>query len=435
MDKNEIIRILKDWNFWDREQNTGFERDKYTSRLREIMSTGHIAVVTGPRRAGKSYIMRQTAKKLISGGKNPKDILIVNLEDPRFTISGTELLEAVFKAYIERISEGAKPVLFLDEIQEVDGFEKWVLMMHELSKASIVISGSNAKLLSRELGTLLTGRHIDMTVFPLSFEEYLGFKGIGEEKMDSERELKTDGLLVKYLEEGAFPEVVLSEKKKEILLAYYDDVVNKDILRRYGIRKAQDLKAAAKFLFSNIAAQYTYNSLSRALGMSVTSAKNYPAYMEQAYLLFSLKRFSWKIKEQEKSPRKTYAIDTGLCNAAGFRFSDNYGRLAENAVFISLKKRQSSFPDEEIYYWKDDLHREADFVIKKESAISRIIQVCWDMNDEKTKKRELKGLTLAMERLSCENGEIITENLRDEIEAEGRKIRITPLKDFLLSEN
>lgn len=433
MDKIEIIRILNDWNFWEKEQETGFLRSDYTSRLEELMSTGQIAVVTGPRRAGKSFIMRQMAKKLIASGTNPKDILIVNLEDPRFTLTGTVLLEQIFEAFMERVSTGKVPVLFLDEIQEIDGFEKWVLMMKDLAKAKIVISGSNAKLLSRELGTLLAGRHLDMTVFPLSFAEFLEFKGQDAHVKSHEQERQARGLLIKYLEEGSFPEVALSGRKKELLLAYYEDVVNKDVLRRYRVRKPQDLRAAVKYLFSNVSSLFTFNSMDRSLGISITSAKNYTGYMEQAYLLFSLKRFSYKVRKQEKSPRKIYAIDTGLCNAAGFKFSDNYGRLAENAVFLSLKRRLSANPESELYYWKDDQHREADFVQKDGKDIKRIIQVCWDMNDEKTRKRELNSLSLAMQALKCENAEIITGEAESEQEISGVKIKITPLWKWLLA--
>ncbi|HDQ26485.1 MAG TPA: ATP-binding protein [bacterium] len=433
LDKNEIIRILNDWNFWEKEQETGFFRHDYISRLEALMTTGQIAVVTGPRRAGKSFIMRQMAKKLITGGTNPKDILIVNLEDPRFTLAGTALLEEIFEAFMERVSTGKVPVLFLDEIQEIDRFEKWVLMMKDLGKAKIVISGSNAKLLSRELGTLLAGRHLDMTVFPLSFAEFLEFNGCGPQVETHEQERRAKGLLIKYIKEGSFPEVVLSAAKKELLLSYYEDVVNKDVLRRYRIRKPQDLRAAVKYLFSNVSSLFTFNSMDRSLGMSITSARNYTGYMEQAYLLFSLKRFSYKLREQEKSPRKIYAIDTGLCNAAGFRFSDNYGRLAENAVFLSIKRRQNVNPESELYYWKDELHREADFVLKGEKGIQKIIQVCWNMNDMKTRKREIHSLSLAMQDLKCGNAEIISGEEEGEEEISGVKIKVTPLWKWLLA--
>ena len=173
MNKDEIIQILYEWNFWNKEQKTGIQRSGYLSKFISLFSSNQVIVITGARRAGKSFIMRQMAKHLIDSGQDPRNIMHVNFEDPRFTESGVLFLEKIFKAYQEYIMPTDTPVLLLDEIQEIDKFEKWIRMMHELSKAKIIISGSNAGLLSRELGTLLTGRHLDLTVFPLSFGEFL----------------------------------------------------------------------------------------------------------------------------------------------------------------------------------------------------------------------------------------------------------------------
>jgi predicted AAA+ superfamily ATPase len=326
----------------------------------------------------------------------------------------------------------AKPYIFLDEVQVVENFEKWILLINELKKASVIISGSNAKLISRELGTLLTGRHLDIMVFPLSFKEYLLFKGVSYDMKTKDDENKIKGLLIKYIEEGSFPEVVLSTQKKEILLNYYEDVLTKDLLNRYSIRKIQDLKAISKYYFSNIATLITYKSIERALNISITSVINYTNYLEEAYLIFSLKRFSYKVKEQEKSPKKIYSIDTGLSNAIGFKFSGNYGRLIENIVFLSLYKEKIYNPDLEIYYWKDEQHREVDFVIKENTKIKKLIQVCWDLKDENTKKREIKSLQKAMRELDCKNAEIITFEDSDEIEINNVKVAAVPLYKWLL---
>ena len=248
MRKEEIIQILDDWNFWNRDQKIGLSRPIYISRLEYLFSSNQVITITGPRRAGKSFVMRQMIKKLINNGQNPKDIMHVNLEDPRFTESGVLFLEKIFQAYREYISPQNTPILFLDEIQEIEGFEKWIRMMHELSKAKIIISGSNASLLSRELGTLLTGRHIDMEVFPLSFGEFLSFNNIAfTNKLDLiGREWEIKGALRKYIEYGSFPEVTLSEQKKEILLSYFEDAITKDLLRRYKIKKAQNTGSIQK---------------------------------------------------------------------------------------------------------------------------------------------------------------------------------------------
>ena len=436
MTKHEIIQILDDWNFWNRDQKTGVSRPIYISRLESLFSSNQVITITGPRRAGKSFVMRQMAKQLINKGHNPKDIMHVNLEDPRFTESGVLFLEKIFETYREYISPQNTPILFLDKIQEIEGFEKWVRMMHELSKAKIIISGSNARILSRELGTLLTGRHLDMEVFPLSFREFLSFNNIAlTNKMDligKESEIKS--ALRKYIEYGSFPEVALSEQKKEILLSYFEDVITKDLLRRFNIKKTQDLRAIAKHYLSNISALSTFKSIERSLDMSITSVKSYTGYLEQAYLLFPLKRFSFKVKEQEKSPRKIYAIDTGLCNAVGFRFSENDGRLAENVVFVALKRKQNLNPDMELFYWKDVHHREVDFVIKDGLKVTNLIQVCWNVQDEKTKNRELRSLRKAMEELNVTNATVITGETEGEEKLHDNTVKLVPLWKWLLAE-
>lgn len=436
MVKNEIIEILRDWNFWNKDQETGVLRPEYLSKLESFCSSRQVITIIGARRSGKSFIMRQMAKRLINSGMDPRDILYVNFEDPRFTEYGVSLLQQIFEAYQEYIVPRGKPVLFLDEIQEVDNFEKWIRMMHELAKAKLVISGSNARLLSRELGTLLTGRHIDMEVFPLSFGEFLSFKEVAvtDQLGLIADEIRIKGLLREYIEQGSFPEVAISGQKKEILLGYFDDVVTRDLLGRFKIRKGQDLRALVKYYLSNIASLATFNSIERALGISVTSAKNYTDYLEQAYLVFPLKRFSFKVREQEKSPRKMYAIDTGLCNAVGFRFSENIGRLAENIVFITLKRLQALDPELEIFYWKDAYHFEVDFAVKRGVKVERLIQVCWNVRDEKTRNRELRSLAKAMKELRVSAATIITEETEGEEDLHGNTVTLVPLWKWLLAE-
>jgi uncharacterized protein len=442
MNKTEILQILNDWNFWHHNQRTGISRPTYLTKLSSLFSSNQVIVITGPRRAGKSTIMRQMALQLINAGNDPKSIMHVNFEDPRFTELNVALLDQIFKVYCEHINpqNNPLPTLFLDEIQEVDGFEKWVRTMHELGKAKIIISGSNAKLLSRELGTLLTGRHLDMEVFPLSFNEFLSFNNIENVDLNdtlglSNKENSIKNAFRKYLEYGAFPEVVLSqqEQKKEIMLSYFDDITTKDLLLRFKIRKIHELMSVVKYYLSNVAALATFKSLERALDLSLNSIKKYTDYLEQAYLIFSLKRFSFKVKEQEKSPRKMYAIDTGLCNTIGFRFSENLGQLAENLVFIALKRRQALDSSIELFYWKDDLHREVDFVVKQELQVKHLIQVCWNLHDEKTKIRELRSLQKAMLELNTTSATIITEEAEGEEIVGNTPIKLVPLWKWLLS--
>jgi len=435
MNKTEILQILQDWNFWTKDLETGFPRGEYLSRVNQLLGTNQVLTVTGPRRAGKSFMMRQVAKELIRSNTPKANILIVNFEDPRFTDMNVKLLQEIYESYLEFLGPRGQVFLFLDEVQEVKGWEKWVRYLHELKKAKIFVSGSNANLLSRELGTLLTGRHLDLTVFPLSFKEFLEFNQIqwADRLGFLEKRIEIGRLFRNYLESGTFPEVVLSEQKKEILLNYFEDLLSKDLFRRFKIRKQERLKALVKFYLSNISSLTTFNSMEKFLEISRDTIEKFSNYLEQVYLIFFLKRFSFKVREQEKNPRKVYAIDTGLSNAIGFRFSENIGKLAENLVFLELKRRQASHPELELFYWKDIHHREVDFVIKEGSGIQELIQVCWNTQEAKTKDREIKSLVKAMNELDQNEALVLTENYEGEEKFKRKKIKFTPLQKWLLA--
>lgn len=434
MDKFEILTILEDWNFWKKELNTGITRNFYLEKLKKFISTNQIIAITGARRSGKSFIMKQLAKKLTDEGLDKKQILIINFEDPRFTQLDSTLLQRIYETYLESLNPEDKPYIFLDEIQEVENWEKWVRMMHELGKAKIIVSDSNAKLLSKELSTLLTGRHIDLTVFPLSFREFLFFNGIEvKEELDIiSKKIEINRLLKEYFEFGSFPEVILNPEKEQILLSYFDDIVNKDLVRRYRIRKPEKLKSLVMFYLSNISSQTTFNSLRKYLSISTSTAEKFSNYLETVYLTFFLKRFSFKFKEQEKSPRKVYSIDTGLSNTIGLRFSQNIGKIAENLVFLELLRKKITNPKIELYYWKNERHQEADFVIKDGIIIEKLIQVCWDINKLNTKKRETGSLIKGLEELKLSEGLIITEEYEGEENIKDKKIKYLPLYKWLL---
>ncbi|NCO24866.1 MAG: ATP-binding protein, partial [bacterium] len=316
MEKEEILKILEDWNFWKKELETGVKRSSYLEKLNRLLLNEQIIVITGARRSGKSFIMRQLAKDLMKKGVDKTQILMINFEDPRFTRLNVSLLQKIYETYLEFLSPQGRPYIFLDEIQEVAKWEKWVLTMQELKKAQIILSGSNAKLLSREFSSLLSGRHLDLIVSPLSFREFLEFKNLKiKDKLDIvSHEIKIKSFLQDYWENGSFPEAVLKENKKEILLTYFNDLLEKDLIKRYKIRKGEKLKEVVKFYFSNNSSLITFNSLEKSLGISADTIEKFSGYLENIYLIFFVKRFSFKVKEQEKSPRKVYGIDSGLVN-------------------------------------------------------------------------------------------------------------------------
>jgi predicted AAA+ superfamily ATPase len=434
MNKNELIAILHDWNCWRKEMETGVPRDQYLASVKQFLATNQVLTITGPRRAGKSFIMRQAAWALTQQGVEKENILMANFEDPRFPELNTTFLEQLYETYLEFLAPKGPIYVFLDEVQEVDGWERWVRYMHELKKATLVVSGSNAKLFSRELGTLLTGRHLDVTVFPLSFREFLAFNGVSvTDRLDLlSKRVEIQGLLRRYLEFGAFPEVSLSQQKQAILLSYFEDLVTKDLLRRFKVRKPQELKTLIKYYLSNVAALTTFHSMATVLKLSPGTVDKFSSYLEQAYLVFFLKRFSFNVREQEKNPRKVYAIDTGLSNTIGFRFSEHIGRLAENVVFLHLKRQQTLNPEFELSYWKDPHHREVDFVIKEGAKVTELIQVCWNVEDARTKDRELRSLVKAMEELKVSRSLVMTEEHEAEETFKGTRIAFVPIWKWLL---
>ena len=433
MDKKELIEILQEWNFWKKELDTGKERELYLEKCLRFLNVNVVVSIIGIRRSGKSYIMRQTIKKLIEKGTESKNILMVNFEDRRFAEFYPKFLDEIYETYIEFLKPDKEQFIFLDEIHNVPKWEKWVRTMHELGKGKIIISGSSSSLLTGELASILTGRHLDVFIFPLSFREFLHFKSIKiEDKLDLiAKKIEIKRALSQYIEYGGFPEVVLSNEKKQLLLTYFDDILTKDIEKRYKLKETEKLRALARFYLTNISNTITFNSIKQFLDTTTNTIQKFSSYLEEVNMLFFVKRFSFKVKEQEKSARKLYAADVGLANAVGFRFSSNLGRIAENLVAIELR-REERLGNMEIYYWQDIQKREVDFIVKKEQKIRQLIQVCWNINEYKTKEREIKALLKASKELKCANLLVITENYESEEKVDSKKIKYFPLWKWLL---
>jgi len=434
MRKEEILEILTDWNFWAKEVDVGLKRGSYVKELLNLITkTNQIVCVSGVRRAGKSTLIKQVVKELIKTTE-VKNTLIVNFEDERFYERSLAVLRQIYDTYLEKVHPGEKPFIFLDEVQEIGGWERFVRGVHGRKDAKLVVSGSSARLLSKEFATLLTGRHITFAVYPLNFNEFLKFKDM-EVKSEVEalaKRVEIKRLLDEYLEFGGFPEVVLSSEKRRILLSYFETIITKDVAERFKIREGEKLRTLAKYYLTNISSLMTFNSVSRFLRLPLTTVERFSDHLETANLIFFVKRFSFSLKEQEKSPRKVYSVDIGLSNSVGFRFAMHLGKLMENVVAISLKTRQSFDPEFEVYYWKDPLGREVDFVIKKGLRVEEVIQVCRDPNDEETKKRELRGLVKAMDGFGLKRGLVITEDFEGEERVGKRRIIYRPLWKWLL---
>lgn len=428
MDKERIIEVLSDWNFWSKDIETGLLRQPYVQALERLQHTGQIVVVTGVRRAGKSTLLKQYMRQLIDQGLDRKNLLYINFEEPKFADElSLAFLERIYEAYREIVVPTGKPYLFLDEVQLIPRWEKFARALQEKKEALVVVSGSSAKLLSKEFATVLTGRHVDIVVYPLRFNEFLQFKGWPlTSKLDFlSQSVTIRRLLREYLEYGGFPLVVLQEEKKEILWRYFEDIITKDIVERYHIKKIAELKSLARQYLADIGSLISFRRLHHSLGLSLDSVERYSSYLTTAYLFGFVPKFSYKVREQEVNPRKVYCIDNGLRNVVGFRFSDDLGKLYENTVYLELSKNQA-----EIYYGRAE--GECDFLIKEGRKITTAIQVCYQLTDS-NKPREIQGLLAALKTYQLYSGLIITENYDAEEMIAGKKITYLPLWRWLLS--
>lgn len=427
MQKEKIIEILQDWNFWNNNIDVGIARPKYLELFKKLEKTSQVIVVTGPRRAGKSTLLKQYIKSLIESGADRASFLYVNIEEPRFIDDlSVQFLQDIYDAYLEIVSPKSKPRIFFDEIQNIPGWEKFVRGIHERGEATVFVSGSSAKLLGKELGTALTGRHADIVVYPLSFQEFLEFKGIIlKNKLDTlAKKKEIRHLLREYVQYGGFPLICKTEEKQELLARYFEDILIRDVSVRHNIKKTDKLRSLGKYYLSNTSTLSSFRGISKFLDLSLDSVERYSSYMEDAYLMFLVKKFAYSLKEQEKNARKAYAIDTGLKTVLGFSFSQNLGRLYENLVFLEFKRK-----GQVVYYHAQK--KECDFLVKQGNRIKLAVQVCAEF-DKTNRQREIEGLEEAMKNFNAENGLIITDGVEDEIKICAKTVKIVPLWKWLL---
>ncbi len=394
------------------------EREVDRRRLLKFLQYPNILAILGVRRSGKSVL-----SWLLMRGKK---FGYINFFDERLLGFSPEDFEKLVQAFHELY--GDLDYFVFDEIQSVQGWERFISRMRTSKR--VIITGSSSNLLSGELSTALTGRYVSFELYPFSFKEFLEFKGIKLEKnwMYSTKETaKVKKALEEYIKLGGFPEAL--KFGRIYLQTIYRDIVEKDVLFRYKIRDIQALRELTRYLISNFSKEITYGKLKNLINIKdVHTVKNYVEYLERAYLIFQVRRFSFKLKSQMLSPRKVYAVDTGLINTVSFKFSENIGRLMENLVFLELLRRRSyKFSDDEIYYWRD-AKGEVDFVVKSENKVTQLIQVTYELNKENF-EREVASLLKASKELKCKELLLITWDQEDTIK-EG--VKIIPLWKWLL---
>lgn len=422
MDKNILKEIIIEQQNNLEKNAISIPREILVELKKELMLP-HAKIISGIRRVGKSTAMRQIMNLYFENKCyyfSFEDERLVDFESRDFN----QLLEAMIELY------GKKSVFFFDEIQNVTGWENFVRRLQDRNY-NFFITGSNASLLSKELGTKLTGRYVAKELFPFSFKEYLLFKNYNLDKnylYDTQKRVTVKKLFNQYLLEGGMPEY-LKYRNDEVLKGVYDDIIYRDIASRYEIKEIKALRELALYYFSNIANLASYNKLKEYLKLgSVNTVKNYTQYLENSYLVFTVNIFSYSLPRQYIAPKKIYVIDNGLAKKVSFSFSRDTGKLLENLVFLQLKRQR-----QEIFYYKTKDDLEVDFVLRRDGKIAEIIQVADNLSNLPTRSREIKSIQEAMNELNIKRGIILTMDESDEVKLQGKTITIMPVYQWLLS--
>lgn len=436
MDKKEIIAILEDWNYWSKPFRENFVRETYEDEVEHKATTDEIIFLKGVRRSGKSTILLNYVQKLTNEGVAKENILFVNLEDPRFASSlSLDLLEEIKQAYLYYMNPKEKPYIFLDEVQNIDGFENWLLKEYELRTSHLFATGSNSKLLSKEIGSSLSGRYLDIQVSPLSFKEYLLFNNMAIEKPYNliSKQLEIERHFEEYMLYGGFPKVVLTNDvllKEAELKSYFDSILLRDIVARYKLDNFRILEQLSIFLLSSISNVISITKVKNKMGVSHDLASRYMEYLQNSYMIHTVALFDWSLQKQYVNPKKIYSIDTGLSKRVSFEVGKRMGDMLENIVYLELKRRY-----DEIYYFKTTQGYEVDFLIKKYEQITHLMQVSQTIADEKTKKRELRALIKAADELKHSNKIellLLTMDATQEETVDDYTIKIVNILEWLL---
>lgn len=403
-------------------KDLGIERENLHA-FEKYIKIPHVIVISGIRRSGKSTLLSQIADKYYK-----RDVYYISFEDERlldFTVKDFDMLYEVFVEVF-----GQKEVFFFDEIQNIDKWELFVRRMYD-NKFKFFVTGSNASMVSKELGTRLTGRNITSNLFSFSFVEFLKFNNITIQEESfyiTEERGKIKKYFDSYMRAGGMPEY-LKYKEDEILKKIYEDILYRDIVSRYEISDVKALRELSFYLLSNVGNEYSYNNLKNVVRLkSENTIKNYVNYLENTLLLYTLNKFSYSLKTQYLSQKKIYCADNGIINAIAFSFSKNKGTYLENAVFLELKRRY-----EEIYYYKTLNNREVDFLVRGKHKKILLFQVCYDLNNKNTHDREVKGLVEAMEELKVKEAVILNMDYEKEEKVDEKKIIYKPVWKWMVT--
>jgi predicted AAA+ superfamily ATPase len=423
MDKTLLKDIILEQRRIQESLDPGIQRESLSS-LKKYFSLPHSIVISGIRRSGKSTLLSQIIKN------HYKDnYYYFNFEDERLIEFKAEDFNVLYEILIELYGE--KKTFFLDEIQNVPKWESFVRRLQD-SGCKFFITGSNASLLSRELGSKLTGRNIISELYPFSFREFLVFKGVSVKK-DSLSLTQERALIKKnfneYLRGGGMPEY-LKYQDKIVQKRVYEDILYRDIVVRHEIKAVNSLRELSLYFMSNMASAFTFNGLKEVFHLgSPNTVKSYVDYLENSFLIFTINKFSYSLKKQSVAPKKVYCIDNGLVDAIAFQFSKNKGKFYENLVFGELKRRGG-----EIYYYLTEDGKEVDFLVRQDNKILSLIQVTESLDTDKVRTREMGALLKAMNELKVSSGLILTYDNEEKIQTSGHKVTVKPIYKWLLED-
>lgn len=397
----------------------------YTSRQSRydtsiLLQNPQIKLITGPRRAGKSIF----ALMMLRG----RNMAYLNFDDSKLLSQWNEdlvmsALDSVYPGY---------QFLLLDEVQNLGGWDLWVSKLYRRG-INLVITGSNAKMLSSEMATVLTGRYVEIEMLPFGLSETLHYCGIDANAILPDQEATARIVYEEYLRLGGYPETLQARQMtSSYLQTLFTSIITKDVAQRHKVRKVTELFNLANYLLSNFCNPFTALSLCQDLGMSSeNTVKKFCSYLHEPYLFYYLPRYNNKLKIMQKAPRKVYVVDNGFVMGAGFNLSENLGRLLENEVFLELRRRGYD-EEKSLFYYRSRNDKEVDFVTRQGTHVEQLIQVSYNIGNERTLKREVSALVESAGELHCDNLLLITFDTEDVIKHKNHVIHVMPFNKWQL---